>query len=152
MPKSYPTVTHHPTPQPKDDANGLRLVRHELPVLGDASVLAAKAVLAAEEQGKHTAMKQRLSRATFITDEAFIRTVAQSVGIDARRLAADMASEDIARQLATSRALADMFGFVGTPALVIGSTVTVGAVTEGTIRAVIADERALSVPQSCRTT
>lgn len=46
---------------------GLRLVRHELPLLGAASASAARAVLAADLQGGYEAMKARLLRAGLVT-------------------------------------------------------------------------------------
>lgn len=120
----------------------VRLVRHELPLLGAASLSAAKAVLAADLQGGYEAMKERLLRAGLITDAPYLRAVAGPLGLDADRLLADMEGAAVADRLLTSRALGQVFGFVGTPALVIGRTVVIGSISADTIRQVIRDERA----------
>lgn len=125
---------------------GLRLVRHELPLLGAASASAARAVLAADLQGGHEAMKARLLRAGLVTDESYLRAVAGPLGLDPDRLLRDMASPEVADRLRTSLALGRAFGIVGTPALVIGRTLVVGAVSARTIRAVVRDERAMPGP------
>lgn len=127
-----------------DDA-GLRLVQHELPLLGGASVSAAKAVLAADLQGGYSEMKARLLRTGLITNEAYLRAVTPELGLDADRLLRDMESPEIADRLLTSRALGRVFGIAGTPALVIGRTLVMGAVTARTIKRVIEDERALAL-------
>lgn len=121
---------------------GVRLVQHELPLLGDASLSAAKAVLAADLQGGYEVMKARLLRAGLITDAPYLRAIAGPLGLDADRLLADMDSAQVADRLLTSRAIGQVFGFVGTPALVVGRTAILGSVTAGTIQQVIRDERA----------
>lgn len=125
---------------------GVRLVRHELPLLGDASVSAAQAVLAADLQGGYEALKARLLRAGLITDAPYLRAVAGPLGLDAERLLADMESEAVADRLLTSRALGRLFGLIGTPALVVGRTVIVGSVSARTIGQVIRDERVTAGP------
>lgn len=121
----------------------LRLVRHELPLLGRASMSAAKAVLAADLQGGYEVMKARLLRAGLITDAPYLRAVAGPLGIDADLLLADMEGPEVAQRLLTSLALGRTFGIVGTPALVIGRTLVFGAVSARIIRQVIGDERVM---------
>lgn len=121
---------------------GLRLVRHELPLLGGPSVSAAKAVLAADLQGGSEALRARLLRAGLITDEPYLRAVSEPLGLDGERLLRDMDSAEVADRLRTSLALGRVLGLVGTPALVIGHTLVVGAVSTRTLWAVVRDERA----------
>lgn len=130
----------------------LRLVRHELPLLGAASASAARAVLAADLQGGYEAMKARLLRAGLVTDEPYLRAVAGPLGLDPERLIQDMDSPAVADRLRTSLALGRAFGIVGTPALVVGRTLVVGAVSARTIRAVVRDERAMPGPVCGRPT
>ena len=120
----------------------LLLVRHELPLLGGASASAARAVLAADLQGQYDALKARLLRAGLITDEPYLRAVTPALGIDPDRLVRDMASPAIADRLLTSRALGQAFGIVGTPALVVGRTLVMGAVSARTVERVVRDDRA----------
>jgi predicted DsbA family dithiol-disulfide isomerase len=125
------------------DPTGLHLVRHELPLLGPASVIAARALLAAETQGRRKDLAKRLTRASFVTDEAFIGALAGSLGIDVDRMLIDMKSSPVEAHLRTSQALARIFGLAGVPALVVGRTLIVGAVPGDTISRVIDDERAM---------
>lgn len=128
------------------ESDGLQLVWHELPILGAASVSAAQAVLAAERQGQREAMRARLLRAGLVTDEPYIRAVAEDLGLDPDLLMKDMESLEVHDMLLTSRALAEVFGFIGTPALVVGRTVIIGSVPAGTIRQVVEDEQEFQGP------
>jgi Protein-disulfide isomerase len=53
--------------------------------------------------------------------------------------------------LRTTEAIARIFGFIGTPALVVGRTVVVGAVSEGVIAALVEQERREGPPPVCST-
>ena len=122
----------------------IRIVRHELPLLGAASTVAGKAVLAADLQGGYAAMHDRLMRASLVTDLNYVVTIAQSVGLDGQRLVADMQSPEIDKTLKRSRAIAKVFGFYGTPSTVIGHTVFLGALPEADVEQIIAEELAAS--------
>lgn len=129
-----------------DDGARLGMVRHELPGSAGASLDAAKAVLAATRQGGSEALRARLMQAGPVADERDVRTVAASLGLDPDLLLADMERPEIADELLTSRALAQVFGLIGTPALVINRTVVRGLVTADTIRQVIADDATSEQP------
>ncbi len=102
------------------DAN-VRLVYREWPILGEGSVFAAKAALAARKQGKyeefHWAMMSMNGRA----EEASVLRVAAEVGLDIDQLRLDMEAPEIDEHLTTSMSLAQSLGgFNGTPSFVIG--------------------------------
>ena len=59
-----------------------------------------------------------------------------------------MKSPEVQAELDQTRALADVFGFIGTPGLVSGRTVMTGAVPASLLRRIIADERSLA-PVAC---
>ena len=118
----------------------IRIVRHELPLLGAASIIASKAVLAADRQGGYHAMHDRLMRTRLVTDLNLIVTIATSVGLDGQRLIADMQTPEIEMALDNARAVASVFGFYGTPSTVIGSTVFLGAIAAVDVDLIIADE------------
>jgi protein-disulfide isomerase len=120
----------------------IRIIHHELPLLGAASTIASKAVLAADLQGGYTAMHDRLIRAQMVTDLNYVVTMAQSVGLDGRRLVADMQSPEIETALDKSKAIAKVFGFYGTPATVIGSTFFLGAIPAVDVAQIIEAELA----------
>ncbi len=125
---------------------GPSVVRHELPLLGPASVTAARAVLAAEMQDEAEAFLARLSRARLVTDGALMAGLAGQAGLDPARMARDMASAEVDARLAESAALARLFGITATPALVIGRTLVIGAVPAATVEAILAAERREGVP------
>lgn len=126
----------------------LQLFRHELPVFGPTSTLAARVILAAERQGLQEEARRRLVQRPVLPGEGAIRAFALEIGADLDLLVRDMNSTSVTARLARSESLADLFGFVGTPALVIGRTSILGAAPLSTLRQVIADERALP-PLSC---
>ena len=115
----------------------LRIIRHELPLLGAASTIASKAVLAADLQGGYAVLHDRLMRAQMVTDLTYVITMAESVGLDGQRLVADMQTPRIATALERSRALAKLFGFYGTPSTVIGRTAFVGAIPSADVTQII---------------
>ena len=129
----------------------LRLVRFELPLLGAASTTASKAVLAADRQAAYGAMHDRLLRNRMVSDLNLVRSIAESIGLDSARLIADMQSPEIATALDQARAIADVFGFYGTPGMVIGRTVFLGAIPAADVAQIIAAEQDLP-PLPCQQT
>lgn len=126
--------------------SGVSLTWHELPLLGSASVQAARAALAARRQGAYAAFHDRLMDSSFVPNPAFLRRLAEEEGIDPDRLIADMDHPGVTRQLAITADLAGRFGFFGTPALVIGRTAALGAMPEARIDALITLERSEPAP------
>lgn len=124
-----------------DYPTSFRLVQHELPIFGPASELAARASVAAARQGKQQDLRRRFMRTPLVAEEASVLRVATSIGLDVDRLARDMASPEVQADLDRTRALADVFGFVGTPGLVIGRTVLNGAIPYALLRRIADDER-----------
>ncbi|HKL64558.1 MAG TPA: DsbA family protein [Roseovarius sp.] len=128
---------------------GVRVTWHELPLLGPASDVAARATLAAALQGAQTEVHHRLMGTPFLATEAYLRQLANGLDLDAERLLQDMQSDAVDRQLARTAALARQFGFFGTPGLVIGRTVVLGNLTERRLRRILAAERAEPEPLPC---
>lgn len=121
---------------------GLKIVWHELPLLGDASVVAAKGALAAKRQGAYVAFHERLMRAPFQTTPEYLEILAEDIGVNGPQLITDMESEAVRRELQESSALAQVFGFIGTPALVVGRTVVQGEIGDNALGRLIERERA----------
>ena len=126
----------------------LRLVQHELPIFGPPSELAARASVAAALQGLQQPLRRRLMRTSLVADEQSVLAVAATVGLDTPQLARDMNSAGVQAEIDQTRALADVLGFIGTPGLVIGRTVMMGAVPASLLRRVIADEQTMG-PVAC---
>jgi predicted DsbA family dithiol-disulfide isomerase len=128
---------------------GVRVTWHEWPLLGATSEVAARAALAAERQGAYPEFQAALMRGGFIPTPAFLESLAARIGVDPVRMRADMESPATTRAIAESRGLARLFGFSGTPALVVGRTVVVGAIDDARLRALIDREREDGLPPAC---
>jgi protein-disulfide isomerase len=120
---------------------GIRITWHEWPQLGPTSLSAARAALAADMQGAYAAFHRRLMRGRFVATPEYLDLLARDIGVDADRLVSDMAGDTVSARLARTDAVARVFGFVGTPAMVVGRTVVVGAISEAAIAALVEQER-----------
>jgi predicted DsbA family dithiol-disulfide isomerase len=123
-----------------------RLIQHELPIFGPPSELAARASVAAARQGRQQELRRRFMRTPLVAEEASVLRVAADVGLDVDRLARDMTSPEVQADLDRTRALADIFGFVGTPGLVMGRTVLNGAIPYALLRRIAEDEASMPDP------
>jgi protein-disulfide isomerase len=110
----------------KDDAR-VRVVYKDLPILGEASELAAKAALASKAQGKHQAFHEALlATKNEITKDELLR-LAGETGLDAKKLDADMANPEWQTVIDRNRALAKDLGITGTPGFIVGTELVPGA-------------------------
>jgi protein-disulfide isomerase len=120
---------------------GVRLVFKEFPVLGPASVVAAKAAIAAGMQGKYIAFHEALMAYRGNLDQAAVMTVAASVGLNTARLTADMKQAVINTTISGSHALARKIGINGTPAFVIGDELVPGYISLDELKRLVAKAR-----------
>ena len=95
----------------------------EFPILGPASVVAARAAMAAERQGMYWDMHQALMNNRGRLSENRIFALAQGIGLDMQQLRRDMNDPAITQHLEKNRALANRLGIDGTPGFVIGSQI-----------------------------
>lgn len=119
----------------------VRVVYREWPILGEGSVFASRAALAARAQGKYEEMHWGLMEMRGRADEASVLALARSVGLDLDQLRVDMDSDAVNNHIAASRQLAQSLGFTGTPAFVIGDALVPGAVPLSELQSLIADAR-----------
>lgn len=133
-------------------ASGIRVTWHELPLLGQSSTLAAKAALAARYQEAYPAFHERLMKSPFQATPKYLQLLADDIGVDYEQLVADMNGDRVLLDLENSAALARIFAFIGTPAMVIGRTVIQGEISERTIRDVVAREREQGWASVCQQT
>lgn len=113
---------------------GLTRITHELPIFGEASELAARALIAAGPD-LAAGLRPRLQRTPAAVTEPLLRGVIESLGADPDPVLATIHTPEVNQQLHRSRALADLFGFFGTPALVLGRAAMLGAQPIATLRA-----------------
>ena len=123
------------------DNPDVRLVIKEFPILSQSSLVAAKAAIAAEMQGKfgdyHIAMMTYRGQ---ITDAVVMRMAAQA-GVDIEQLKSDMESPKTMAIIQRTREAAAALEINGTPALVVGDTVVPGAIGLDELVKLIAKER-----------
>ncbi|MEE9387082.1 MAG: DsbA family protein [Paracoccaceae bacterium] len=124
--------------------DGVALNWHDLAALGEGSRMAARASIAARNQGAYDAFHDRLMRAQFQATQGYVDLLAESVGIDPVRLLADMDSAEVIDQMWKSRAVANLFGMLGTPGMVVGRTVIIGDIGDRDLARVVALEKARS--------
>ena len=123
------------------DNPDVRLVIKEFPILSQSSLVAAKAAIAAEMQGKfgdyHIAMMTYRGQ---ITDAVVMRMAAQA-GVDIEQLKSDMESPKTMAIIQRTREAAAALEINGTPGLVVGDTIVPGAIGLEELVKLIADER-----------
>jgi protein-disulfide isomerase len=122
------TVAHTFIDLFEKDGN-VRFVLKEFPILGEDSVFAAKAALAAQMQGKYREFHIALMDFKGKVTGADVRQLAASVGIDVARLEKDMQSPAIVDSINRNLSLGETLGVRGTPAFVIGDEMIPGAIS-----------------------
>ncbi|WP_338661540.1 DsbA family protein [Pararoseomonas sp. SCSIO 73927] len=119
----------------------IRVVMKDLPILGPASVVASRALLAAQKQGKYEPLYDALLRLRTEPTEGVIQAEAQRAGLDWPRLRRDMDDPAIMERIQGNMALAQRLQLEGTPALVIGETLVPGAVELPELERLVAEAR-----------
>jgi protein-disulfide isomerase len=119
----------------------LRIVYKEFPILGPESLMASKAALAAQRQGKYREMHEALiSQKGELTNEQIL-ALAQGAGLDVERLKTDMEDPAITDQLKQVHALAQALNIDGTPAFLFGPHFVGGAVSIDRMKQLIQQAR-----------
>ena len=119
----------------------LRFVYKEFPVLGPASLTAARAALAARKQGKYDAFHRTMMALKGQIDDEAVFKVAGSVGLDLDRLKRDMDDPQIDKVLKDNFQLAEALDIRGTPGFVIGDEIVPGAISLDDLKQLIAQAR-----------
>lgn len=124
----------------KEDPN-LRFVWKEFPVLSALSVYAARAAMAADRQGKYMEFHLAVMSGGRIASEEQVLKIAEKVGLDMDRLAADMKDPAITEYLQETMQLAETLGISGTPSFVIGDHIAGGYISKEEMRKLIDQAR-----------
>jgi len=121
----------------------VRLVHKDWPILGPASVYAARLVLATRYQNKFVEAHDALIALPVRLTESGARDCLAKAGIDIDRAVADMLANQqaIAATLKRTDEQATAFGFNGTPAFIIGKFRVPGPLTQEQFGQAIADAR-----------
>src|SRR5262245_12162756 len=119
----------------------IKVIYKDLPILGDASKIAALAALASVKQGKHQPLHNALMEYSGRLDRDKILDIAQSAGLDRAQLEKDMEDPKLKAVIERNLALATALGVRGTPAFVIGKQFVPGAIDAAALKQLIAEAR-----------
>jgi protein-disulfide isomerase len=134
--KSFPAVVE----LEKTDPN-VRIVFKEFPILGPASLLAARAALAARLQGKYFALHKKMMGGEVEISETGIMEAASKLGLDTDKLREDMNSPAISEEIQKNNRLASEIGITGTPAFIVGEELIPGAIDIDGLRQLVLEAR-----------
>lgn len=119
----------------------VRVVLLDLPILGPNSLLAARALLAAQRQDTYLPLHDALLRLREEPTEPVIRREADRLRLDWPRLRRDMDDSAIATRIERNLTLARALDIQGTPAIIGGTTLLPGAVDLPTLQRLTAQLR-----------
>ena len=120
---------------------GVRLVYKDIPILGPASVLGARAVLAAQAQGGYERLRDALMQSPAPPTQASIAADAARLGLDPARLARDMEAPAVQQRIDANLKLAGTLGINGTPAFIVGGKLYTGAMDETALERIVTKAR-----------
>jgi len=120
----------------------LRVVLKDLPILGPNSVLATRALLAAQRQNGYGPLHDALMRLREDTTEPVLRREAERLRLDWPRLRREMEEPAVTARIERNVTLARALEIQGTPAFIIGTTILPGATDLATLQGLVARARA----------
>ena len=106
----------------------VRFIYKEYPILGEASVYAARAAIAARRQDKYVPLHNALMGFRGRLSEESVMTIAAGVGLDVDQLKADMQLPEVQQVIEATHAAAQAMNIRGTPTMIIGDTLVPGAI------------------------
>ena len=126
----------------KEDSR-IRIVYKEFPILGPQSLVATQVALAAFKQGpqKYARLHAALMSAKGELSQDSIFKAAETTGLDVAKIKADMNGRDIDALIKRNYDLAEALNIRGTPAFIVGSAMSPGAVDLATFKKMVADAR-----------
>ena len=126
----------------KEDGN-IRYVHKEFPILGEASILASRAALAAKRLGSYHKFSNALMESRGALNAERIFSIAKSSGLDVEKLKAEIenGAESGNTIIRRNYKLAKALSINGTPAFIVGDQVIRGAPEHDTLKAIIAKAR-----------
>jgi protein-disulfide isomerase len=125
-----------------DEDKGIRLVLKDYPILGKDSVFASRAALAVAKHGKYAEFYKAMFALKTPVDETSTLGVVKAIGLDPVQVKKEMEASEIDVILKHNYELGRAVGADGTPAYVIGGSISAGALTGEELRAKIAAVRA----------
>jgi protein-disulfide isomerase len=122
----------------------IRYIAKEFPILGENSMISSRFAIAVRKvagDDAYAAANEALIALNSDMDEPVLRRLATSLDLDADAVLDAMDDEDITRQIAETRALAQSLQINGTPSFVMGTQMIRGYLPLDAMQEVIAEER-----------
>lgn len=126
----------------------VRLIWHEMPLLGPSSYRKARAVLAARFLGAEDRARAYLKLTPFPPGPSALHKMALALDLLPDMLIREHESRRVIDALAQSLALGARLGLPGTPGTVVGRTLVIGAIKDADLQKLIDLERAAG-PLAC---
>jgi len=120
----------------------VRLVYKDLPILGAASVVGTKALLAAQKQNAYEKLRDAVMRMPPDITRAAIEAEAKKLGLDSGRLMHDMDDTSVQQRIDANLHLAQRLNIQGTPAMIVGDEMLPGAVDAAELKQAVVEARA----------
>ena len=118
------------------DDNDLKIILIELPVLGESSILASKAAMAANIQNKYFEMHQKLIGNKGKINLDLIKFYAEEISLDVKKLMNDINEIDT-KYIEINYNLADKLKINGTPTFLVGDKIIPGAISKSSMKELI---------------
>lgn len=134
--KAYPSVSE----VLKADKN-VAVAFVEFPILSPQSHDAAAFALAAKRQGKYWEAHQALMSTTAPKTEDLFKKIAEDLKLDHAIIKADMASDEVAKELEAHMTLGQSAGINGTPAFFVNDNVVRGMLDVPGLKSAISEAR-----------
>lgn len=100
----------------------VKIIFKDLPIMGEGSTAAIQAMLAAKLQGKYEKFQDAIFTSDKALDKKQLMKLASSLGIDTKKLEADMKSKEVQAEIDETLALSKAIGVNGTPTLILGAS------------------------------
>ena len=115
----------------------LKISFRDYPILSPSSRVAAKAALAAKEQGKYFILHTALMNTQGNLNDDTIYSLARNLGIDIKKLKIDMQKSSIEKIIEKNDVLAKKLNIRGTPTFIINGKLYAGALDLTKLREII---------------
>ena len=116
---------------------GVTVTRHDLPLLGENSKMAARPRLLAKPHGANPELPARLTGSPLGATCEYLETLDRDIGVEGTQLEEDMNSPETSRDSENSAALAKLFAIVRTSAILNGRTVIQAQISHQMTRRIV---------------
>ena len=140
----YCKRAHNEVAQLLETDGNIRLIVKEFPILGEQSVLASRFAVATKQIAggeSYKALHDALMEFNGDVSLTALRRLASTFGLDADAIEAHMDSDDVTREIAETRALAQRLQITGTPTFVLEDEMLRGYLPFDQMEIMVADKR-----------